>query len=111
VLCRVVLCRVASCRGVVQDHTLPLKRLINFDRVGPVAAGASTTVGFDVSPMADLQFATAAGGMTLYEGTHEIVFWRGSGAEVTFPIEVTKSKGGALGPGTAEHGAQGANYH
>jgi hypothetical protein len=28
------------------------------------------------------------GGMALYEGTHEIVFWRGSGTEVTFPVEV-----------------------
>ena len=78
----------------MQDHTLPLKRLINFERIGPVAAGDSSTVGFVVSPMVHLQFATAAGGMTLYEGTHEIVFWRGSGAEVTFPVEV--QEGGDL---------------
>lgn len=121
----------------MQDHTLPLKRLINFERIGPVPAGDSATVGFVVSPMAHLQFATAAvridrafskpgsssfdrfdryprlgavdlngrvvkvtpclclvveqGGMALYEGTHEIVFWRGSGAEVTFPIEVQEA--------------------
>ena len=93
-----------------------------------MAAGDTATVGFVVSPMAHLQFATAAvrtdtaiqkpgsstfdcfdrfsswisgrnvgrsdtfclgqGGMALYEGTHEIVFWRGSGAEVTFPVVV-----------------------
>ena len=70
------------------DHALPLKRLIDFDRMGPIAPGASATVGFTVSPTTDLQFATAAGGMTLYGGTHELVFWRGSGAEVAFPIEV-----------------------
>ena len=29
------------------------------------------------------------GDMALYKGTHKIVFWRGSGTEVTFPIEVS----------------------
>ena len=65
-----------------------MKRLIKFDRVGPVAAGSSATVSFSVSPTADLQLATAKGGMTLYAGTHEIVFWRGNGAELTFEVEV-----------------------
>ena len=73
------------------DHALPLKRLINFERIGPIAAGDSTTVSFSVSPSADLKLATAAGGMTLYAGTHQIVFWHGSGPEVTFPLEVKAS--------------------
>ena len=77
---------------VMQDHALPLKRLINFDRIGPVAAGASAGVAFSVSPD-DLKLANVAGGMTLFDGTHEIVFWRGSGAEVVFPIEVKEGAG------------------
>ena len=70
------------------DHALPLKRLIGFERVGPVPAGGSTTVEFAVSPVADLVLATAAGNHTLYSGTHEVVFWGGQGEEAAFPLAV-----------------------
>ena len=69
------------------DHALPLKRLIGFQRVGPVPAGGSATVDFVVSA-ADLVLATAGGNHTLYSGTHEVVFWDGQGQEVAFPLAV-----------------------
>jgi hypothetical protein len=74
------------------DHSLPLKRLIAFDRVGPVTRHPGTaTVRFDISPD-DLLLANSTGGQTLYPGTHEIVFWRGHGAEVTFQVEVPNAQ-------------------
>jgi beta-glucosidase len=68
------------------DHVLPLKRLVGFDRLR-LARGASgsVTLPFDHATFAS---SNSTGGTTLHSGVHELVLWRGNGAEQVFQVTV-----------------------
>jgi beta-glucosidase len=77
----------AAVRGLA-DHTLPIKRLIGFERV-TVGVGASGQVHFDVTKsMLALATNNTDGVLKVYEGEHELVFWRGNGDEHVFKVVV-----------------------
>jgi hypothetical protein len=70
------------------DHTLPIKRLIGFERVS-VGVGGSAQVKFDVTKeMLALATNNTDGVKKIYPGEHELVFWRGNGKEVVFTAVV-----------------------
>jgi len=62
-------------------HPLPIKRLVDFERAA-VAAGASAQIEFRIEAAA-LASTTADGTMKLYTGTHDLIFSRGNGNDVT----------------------------
>ena len=72
--------------AVGKRHPVPIKRLVDFERVS-LAAGASTTVEFFFS-VGNLAITTADGTKKLYSGVHELSFSRGNGADSTAPVTV-----------------------
>ena len=72
--------------AVGKRHPVPIKRLVDFERVS-LAAGASTTVEFFFS-VGNLAITTADGTKKLYSGVHELSFSRGNGADSTVPVTV-----------------------
>ena len=72
--------------AVGKRHPVPIKRLVDFERVS-LAAGASTTVEFFFS-VESLAITTADGTKKLYSGVHELSFSRGNGADSAVPITV-----------------------
>ena len=70
-----------------QQHPVPFKRLVEFERVS-LQPGASTTVAFAV-PTKRLYLTNADGDYALYAGDHSIVFSRGNSADdVEVPVTV-----------------------
>lgn len=76
------------------DHTLPLKRLVGFERVR-VAKGATETVQFEVT-RDTLALTTNKGTSTVYAGMHELVFWKGNGEEQVFQIDIEATEHATL---------------
>ena len=74
-------------RATVRDaHPLPIKRLVDFERVSLVA-GASTSVKFALTtPM--LSLTTADGSRKSYAGVHNLIFSRGNGNDQIVPVAV-----------------------
>lgn len=69
------------------DHPLPLRALVDFERVS-VAAGGQVEVKFELGPES-LQLINGKGERTLYPGKHELIFSRGStDDEQTIAVEV-----------------------
>jgi beta-glucosidase len=67
-------------------HPVPLKRLVDFDRVS-LAAGASQTLQFSL-PRSRLALTTETGDKTVYPGTHQMIFSRGTGADIVLQVPV-----------------------
>ena len=66
------------------NHPVPLKSLVQFDRV-TLAPGASATVTFSL-PDAAFELTVADGNKTVVGGLRNIVFSRGHGEDVSIPI-------------------------
>ena len=66
------------------DHPIPLKSLVQFDRV-TLAPGASTTITFTLLEAA-FELTTTDGNKTVIPGQRNIVFSRGTGNDVAIPI-------------------------
>eukprot|EP00727_Mastigamoeba_balamuthi_P010649 m51a1_g6206 hypothetical protein (850) ;mRNA; f:140331-144109 len=64
-------------------HPVPLRQLRAFERVGPVAPGASASVAFRVT-RADAMLTGAGGDPVLVAGTHAFEVWRGQGEPAVF---------------------------
>ena len=75
----------AATRAQVK-HTLPIKQLVDFGRI-TIPAGATGTLQFTI-PVANLAVSTDNGEKQVFPGSHELVFWRGVGAEQTFIVTV-----------------------
>ena len=71
---------------VGKAHPVPIKRLVDFERV-TVAAGAEADVKFSI-PKEALSLTTADGSKKLYSGSHELVFSRGNGEDTTVAVTV-----------------------
>ena len=69
---------------VAADHTLPLKRLVDFDRLR-LAQGEKGACRFDITS-GTFASSTASGGSTVYAGVHQLVLWRGNGEEQVFNV-------------------------
>ena len=67
------------------DHVLPLRRLVDFERVH-VKAGESAALSFAFDKET-LALSSASGASTVYPGKHELVFSRGVGQDVVVEIE------------------------
>lgn len=63
--------------SIGKAHPVPIKRLVDFDRVGPIAVGGSATLKFTIPKLA-LSLTTADGSKKLYSGSHELLFSRGN---------------------------------
>jgi hypothetical protein len=72
---------------VGSSHPLPAKRLVDFERT-TVGVGGSAQVSFEIEAAA-LALTTADGSRRLYTGTHDLIFSRGNGADVTVPVTVS----------------------
>ena len=70
-------------------HPVPLKKLIEFERVR-LDAGASTTVQFTV-PVKRLALTNSDGDYELYAGDHIIIFSRGNGKDVEVPVAIAQA--------------------
>lgn len=66
------------------DHPIPLKSLVQFDRVS-LARGASTTITFTL-PKAAFELTTTDGNKTVTPGQRSILFSRGTGVDVSIPV-------------------------
>jgi len=66
------------------DHPVPLKKLIDFERVS-LAKGAAISVGFTV-PRQRLAVTNGDGDYVLYKGSHTITFSRGAGADTSSTV-------------------------
>lgn len=66
------------------NHPVPLKSLVQFDRVR-LAPGGSTTVSFQLTDAA-FELTTADGNKTVVAGTRNVVFSRGNGEDVSIPV-------------------------
>lgn len=69
------------------NHTLPLRRLIGFERVSVSPGATSPPLTFELTRDM-LTLTTATGGSRLYPGRHELVFSRGHGREEIFSVTV-----------------------
>eukprot|EP00041_Stephanoeca_diplocostata_P032967 m.1075633 g.1075633 ORF g.1075633 m.1075633 type:complete len:890 (+) comp24243_c0_seq1:40-2709(+) len=68
------------------DHPVPFKRLVEFERVGPLAAGTSSaSVTFSV-PVSRFGLVTNSGDTKVYPGVHTLIVSRGFGREVNATI-------------------------
>jgi hypothetical protein len=67
-------------------HSVPLRRLVDFERV-TLSAGATTTFKFSISP-SKLVITSADGTKKLYPGLHNVIFSRGNGWEQTVAISL-----------------------
>ena len=65
-------------------HPVPIRRLVDFERVS-VSAGSNATVVFSI-PRTNLALTTSDGSKKLYGGTHELLFSRGNGDDVTVNV-------------------------
>jgi beta-glucosidase len=72
--------------AVGKAHPLPIKRLVDFQRVS-LAAGASATLTFSITAEM-LRLTTADGSRRSYAGMHNLVFSRGNGNDQTVPVVV-----------------------
>lgn len=68
------------------DHPVPLKRLVQFERVH-VAAGQAAKVSFALSSAA-VELTNGAGRKVVYSGTHEFVCSRGHGQDVVMSFTI-----------------------
>jgi hypothetical protein len=68
-------------------HPLPIKRLLDFQRVS-LATGTSATLTFAITAKM-LQLTTADGSKKSYTGMHNLIFSRGNGNDQTVPVTVT----------------------
>jgi len=68
------------------DHPVPLKSLVQFDRV-TLLPGASATVDF-VLPAAAFELTITDGNKTVVPGARALVFSRGTGQDVTIPVTI-----------------------
>jgi hypothetical protein len=77
-------------------HPVPLKRLVEFERVR-LSAGAQTHVGFSLHVE---QFALIdnEGGRVVYSGDHDVIFSRGHGDDVVIPVSIAVADAGAHAP-------------
>ena len=66
------------------NHPVPLRSLVEFDRVS-LPAGASTTIDFTL-PESAFSLVMADGNSTVYPGQRDIIFSRGNGQDVTIPV-------------------------
>ena len=73
-------------RSVGSAHPVPAKALVGFERVR-VAAGHAVKLHFVLGETA-LMLVNATGGRQLYAGTHQLVFSRGHGTDVTLNVTV-----------------------
>ena len=74
-------------RVVNGAHPLPIKRLIDFER-RTLSVGESTQVQFDIDAQ-ELSVTTVDGTPKLYAGTHNLVFSRGNGIDITVPVAIS----------------------
>jgi hypothetical protein len=72
--------------AVGTSHPVPFKRLVDFERVS-LAVGATATLRFAI-PKDGLALTTASGDKKLYAGTHNLIFSRGNGADVTVAVKL-----------------------
>lgn len=68
-------------------HPLPIKRLIDFERT-TLDPGECTQVQFEIEAL-ELSVTTASGDSKLYTGTHNLVFSRGNGHDITVPVALS----------------------
>jgi hypothetical protein len=71
---------------VGKSHPVPFKRLVDFERVS-LAVGATATLRFAI-PREGLALTTSSGDKKLYAGTHNLIFSRGNGADVTVAVKL-----------------------
>jgi hypothetical protein len=72
---------------VAGAHPLPLRALVEFERVS-VAAGAVGTVHFDIAASEAFAFVNEDGASVIYPGLHFIDVSNGNGANITIPCIV-----------------------
>ena len=70
---------------VAGAHPLPLRALVDFERVS-VGAGAVGSVRFDIPVAEALAFVNEDGATTLYAGPHFLDVSNGNGVNVTIPV-------------------------
>ena len=73
-------------KQIGSKHPVPLKRLVEFDRVS-LAAGAKQQLTFTI-PRDRLTLTTATGDQMLYPGEHELIFSRGTGEDVVLTVAI-----------------------
>jgi len=69
------------------DHPVPIKHLVEFERV-TVAAGQATQITFNLDQKA-LQLTNKSGDKVVYPGKHTLMFSRGYGQDVQFQVTVS----------------------
>eukprot|EP01043_Picozoa_sp_COSAG02_P045927 COSAG02_NODE_4249_length_5586_cov_14.082377_2_plen_126_part_00 len=72
--------------AVGASHPVPIRRLVDFERVS-VSAGSSATVAFAI-PRTKFALTTSDGSKKMYGGTHELLFSRGNGDDVKVNVIV-----------------------
>jgi hypothetical protein len=60
-------------------HPVPLKQLVDFERLSNIKAGGIATIGFALEPTV-LALTAANGSKLVYPGQHEIIFSTGDAA-------------------------------
>lgn len=58
-------------------HPVPLKQLVGFDRVGPLAPSGTQQLMFKLDPKLALSITAANGSKVLYSGEHKLLFSTG----------------------------------
>lgn len=78
--------RVGSKIREAATHPVPLKRLVEFERVR-LNPGDDTTISFAVT-FDRLGLTNSDGDYVIYEGAHELVFSTGGKGDVVLPVVV-----------------------
>jgi hypothetical protein len=71
-------------------HPVPIKRLVQFDRV-TLAPGTAATITFTVTKK-QLELINNSGESVLYPGVHTLTFTRGHGQPVAIPLTITSGR-------------------
>ena len=62
-------------------HPVPLKQLVEFERISDLGPGASATTTFSLNPDVSLALVTANGSKAVYPGEHKLIFSTGAAAQ------------------------------